>query len=345
VSRAGEVARCRATAAGLRAWIESGAVQSESGAFRAWRVLGGGLPAYEYPEITGYALTYLASCSPLTPGLRLIGERAGAWLAARLQRGDLRARDGWDNGAVYLFDLGMIATGLLSFGRRAGLNELVAHGVELAAFVRRALEADPSPVWRAGPLSTRRAWSTCGTAHLAKLVQALLIANPAAAEGAACLVERVKALQRDDGAFETGPEAETMLHPHLYAAEGMWIWGTATGDAEALACARAALAWAWREQLPTGGLPRAASSKVPVEQSDTTAQALRLAVVLRMRSVEADAAAARLVALAAPDCEGCAIVYQPGSPAHANTWATLFAAQALASALPEARALAWSELV
>jgi hypothetical protein len=345
VTVADGVARVRAAAAGLRAWVESGAAQSKSGAFMAWRDLDGSAGSYEYPEITGYVLTYLASCSPFPPALQQVGNRAGAWLAGRLARGELCARDGWDDGAIYLFDLGMIATGLISFGRRTGAESLVACGVDLVTLLRAALEGDLSPVWSDGPRSGRRAWSTHGNAHLAKLVQALLLVDRGPSGTAASLVERVERLQRDDGAFETGPEPEVMLHPHLYAAEGMWIWGTATGDDDALTRTHAALAWTWRHQLPTGGLPRAASSRLPIEQSDATAQALRLAIALGLRSAAVDRAAARLAELASPDGEGRAIVYEPGWPRHANTWATLFAAQALASTLPEARPLEWWELV
>ena len=49
--------------AGLRRWLASGAIQPESGAFCAWREEESGTLAFEYPEITGYALTWLA-CRP-----------------------------------------------------------------------------------------------------------------------------------------------------------------------------------------------------------------------------------------------------------------------------------------
>jgi hypothetical protein len=340
--------RVRATASGLRGQLVSQAAESATGAFLAWYDLVGGLPSFDYPEITGYALTYLASVPALTPVERGVGERAGAWLAERIAGGKLAARDGWDNGAVYLFDLGMIASGLLSFGRRTGIESLVDSGRRVVAFLRHALDADEtlSPIWRHGPGSDREAWSTRGRAHLAKVVQALLLDGDTASDAAAALVDRVKRLQHDDGRVETGPEPRTMLHPHLYAAEGLWIWGVARGDADALERARAAAEWCWEEQLPNGGFPRTAGSDVPVEQSDVTAQALRLAVLTGIRSSGVGAAAARLTSLARPYGDGCAIVYQPGAAqTHANTCATLFAAQALATTLPEARELAWNELV
>ena len=56
------------TAAALRRWLASGEPQSPSGAFYAW-VEEDGSPSFEYPEITGYALTHLAGLADPAPGL------------------------------------------------------------------------------------------------------------------------------------------------------------------------------------------------------------------------------------------------------------------------------------
>jgi len=337
-----------AVAAALHKWLVSGAAQSERGAFWAFCEIETGRPSFEYPEITGYALTYMAGRPALSPAERAAGERAASWLVERLVAGHLSARDGWDNGAVYLFDLAMIAAGLLSFGRRIGAERLIESGHGLAALLRRSVDADPSlsPVWASGPPSTRRAWSTLGRAHLAKVVQALLLDELGPGEGAASLVEGVKRLQLDNGRIATGPEPTTMLHPHLYAAEGLWIWGSACGDSEALERARAAIDWAFTEQLPTGGFPRSAGGSARWEQSDVTAQALRLALAVGLESTGVDRAAARLTELAFPGAEGNAIIYQPAAARrHLNTWATLFAAQALSAAGAGARLAHWFDLV
>ena len=106
------------TAAGLRAWIASGVSQSESGAFVAWVDLATGRPSYDYPEITGYALTFLASQASLSDDECSVGHRAAAWLVDRVRRGNLAARDGWDDDAVYLFDLAMVEIGRASCRER-----------------------------------------------------------------------------------------------------------------------------------------------------------------------------------------------------------------------------------
>src|SRR2546425_4589606 len=50
---------------GLRAWLCSGACLSPSGAFAAWVDHASGRRSFEYPEISGYALTYLAGLESL----------------------------------------------------------------------------------------------------------------------------------------------------------------------------------------------------------------------------------------------------------------------------------------
>jgi hypothetical protein len=345
------------TGAGLRTWLSSGTCQSPSGAFVAWCDLTASSRSYDYPEITGYALTFLAGQTSLSERECAVGQRAADWLTARVRTGALAARDGWDNNAIYLFDLGMIASGLLSFGRRTEVERYLETGLQLANFLRRETSSTKSisPVSRHGPRSRRVGWSSRGVAHLGKLCQALLLADEvegrAYGSGSARLIATVERLQAPDGRIQTDEEgAAIMLHPHLYAAEGLWIWGSATGDRDALERAKTAVEWVWTQQLRDGGLPRSAPRRREagpcLEQSDVTAQAVRLALMLGLRSAACDRAVTRLIELARNHDAGLAVAYQPGSPdQHLNTWATLFAAQALAAATPEVAAISWRQLV
>jgi hypothetical protein len=340
-----------AMAVGLRAWIESGPCQTASGAFAAWVDGATGQPAFEYPEITGYVLSFLAGLAPLTEDAWSVGLRAAAWLVDRVRRGNFVARDGRDNDAVYLFDLAMVASGLLSFGRRAQREQLVETGLELVAFVDRELGSavSISPLAR-GPHPDRRGWSTHGVPHLAKLTQCFLLSESLAnSKPLLRLIEAVKALQKPDGRMLTDPaEPVTMLHPHLYAAEGLWIWGHAYGDEESLERAQAAIDWAWSQQLENGGFPRANLDRRgdAVEQSDVTAQAVRLALAVDRRTPAVWRAIRRLIELARGINGRLSLAYQPNSPhIHLNTWTTLFAAQAFAIADSAAPGISWPELV
>jgi UDP-N-acetylglucosamine 2-epimerase (non-hydrolysing) len=330
---------------GLARWISSGACQSSSGAFAAWVEMASGEKAYDYAEITGYALTHLAARAELADDEIAVGRRAADWLVGRVQQRRLAARDGWDSGAVYLFDLGMISTGLQTFGRRFEEERYVATGLELVELLDRELAADLGPVSAYGPRSERTNWSTRGVVHLAKLVQAFLLAGKN--EPAARLIDAVRAVQGPDGHMPTDPESDvTMLHPHLYGAEGLWMWGTATDDQDAIDRSRAAVQWVWTHQLQSGGLPRAFGRPEPIEQLDVTSQAVRMALLLGVRTPGVDRAIERLLELARERDGMLAMPYQPGSPdVHLNTWVTMFASQAVALAVPGAEPLRWDQLV
>jgi UDP-N-acetylglucosamine 2-epimerase (non-hydrolysing) len=336
----------RWAADGLAAWISSGVCQSASGAFAAWVELASGEKAYDYAEITGYALTHLAARASLTPEEVAVGRRAADWLVGRVRAGSLAARDGWDGNAVYLFDLGMISAGLQSFGRRVEDERYEATGLELVDLLDAELAAEPfGPVSSRGPRSERTNWSTRGVVHLAKLVQAFLLAGRE--EQAGRLIDAVRAVQGPDGHMPTDPESDvTMLHPHMYGAEGLWMWGTATGDQDAIDRSRAAVQWVWTHQLGSGGLPRAVGRPEPIEQLDVTSQAVRMALLLGVRSPAVDRAIERLLEVARERSGMLAMPYQPGSPdVHLNTWVTMFASQAVGLAVPDAEPLCWDQLV
>ncbi len=351
--------------AGFRRWIASGACQSQSGAYCAWRDAAHGALAFEYPEITGYVLTYFAGLDELTAHERLAGRRAAEWLLTRLCRGRYAARDGWDGGGIYLFDLAMIATGLLAFGRRLQEERYLAGGLRLVdKIAREALcEVGPRALSPASPTTSRApSWSTVGQAHLLKIVQCLLYADHlgivSAGSAAHTLIGYAASLQEDNGRFITQPDSGfTMLHPHLYAIEGLWMWGCARADEQALARARCAANWLWAHQLPTGGFPRlvvtsrsrweAPKLGEQIEQMDVTSQAVRMAIALHLDHPGIPRALRRLARVAQHDSQnGSALPYQPMSAdRHLNTWTTLFGAQAVKLVSHELSALTWQRLV
>src|SRR4051812_13503896 len=87
-------------AAGMRAWLASGAAQAPSGAFYAWRDENGH-PSFEYPEITGYALSHFAGLAEPSEREVTAGLRAARWLLDRIASQDLSARGAWDGHTVY----------------------------------------------------------------------------------------------------------------------------------------------------------------------------------------------------------------------------------------------------
>jgi hypothetical protein len=326
----------------LRGWLGSGPIDSPTGAYFAWIEEGTGRAAFEYPEITGYALTYLMGRPDLSREEVSRAARAADWLVDRLERGDRSARDGWDDGTHYTFDLGMIATGLLRFGDRCESERHLAAGLDLAAGFRDELEATGAlgAIPAGSPTTARTGWSTEGEAHMLKLTQCLLLADrqglSGALDAARTLVANGSLYQRDDGSFRTQPDAElTMLHPHAYALEGLWMYARATGDATARARVEAGVRWAWSTQLDPGGFPRlTAPASHAGEQGDVTTQTIRLAAAIDFRPEGYDTALRRLADYARPAPGGEALVYQPEADAtHHNAWVTMFGAQAIDWAL------------
>ena len=124
-----------------------------------------------------------------------------------------------------------------------------------------------------------------------------------------------------------------MLHPHLYAVEGLWAFGRATSDKSVLDRARQATEWAFQHLLPSGGLPRyvnVADGSVGPEQFDATSQLLRAAVLLEL-DVDLTPTVDRLRAVALPvPGQGRAMPYSADRElVHRNAWVSMFAAQAL----------------
>jgi hypothetical protein len=334
---------------GLRRWLASGQLQSPSGAFCAWRDADSGELAFEYPEINGYALTWLAGRRDPTDQETEAEERAAGWLVDRIERGELAARSDWDGNAAYTFDLGMIATGLICHGRRHGDARTQRIGSDLAArLADQAVSPEGlAPILPDGPPSQRApAWSTAGRAHLAKCVQCLhLIERGDAADA---LLGELARWERDDGLFLTQPDDDlVMLHPHFYVVEGLWMHGMARDDLPALARARRATESAWRHQLPDGALPRHVALDGSADgpgQCDLTSQAVRAAVLTSADVPGLDRAVDLLDRVSRRIPDGTALPYRPAAgDTHLNSWVTMFGAQALE--LYGGGSIAWHELV
>ena len=340
---------------GLRSWLASSAA-SPDGGFVAWIDRRTGRAAFEYPEITGYALTYLSGLGDLTDVEHDLGRRAGRWLLKRLANARTAPHERYGKGLEYSFDLAMISAGLQRFGALVDDDELVHAGRGVAARLVAEVTANGwlEPLTRTSATTNRSTWSTRGHAHLLKATQSLLLADrggvPGARTAADAVVARGMADLQVGGRFRTHPhDAWTVVHPHLYAVEGLWVYATCTGDEVAAACAHEAAGWAWRQQAPSGGFRRCGvknsehAGGFGPEQGDATAQAVR-AAALALPGADVSGALGWLRRSAVEVCGGCAIAYQPGTAlAHLNVWATMCAHQAVDTLA--GRKLGWDELV
>ena len=329
-------------------WLFAGQLSHPSGGVAGWRERRTGRLSDEYPEISGYYLS--AAVFADATGSAAVS-RAADWLCARIEANASASRR-VDGSAIYNFDQGIIAAGLIKFGVRVGNARAVAAGIRAATRLRDQINElghlpplDPS----AGPPHGRPAtWSTVGRLHLAKTVQCLLLAGELGVDGMREAAGRV--IDDVSSAFSLASDGlrneagVTNLHATCYTLEGFWIWDAANRTTGLHGILHTALGELLSYRLPSGGFPRLASADAGREQSDVHAQVVRLAALLGRASLVRPAIT-RLRQVASPAELGWSVPYEPQAPeVHENAWATMFAAQALAlvDGPPE---LEWWELI
>jgi hypothetical protein len=324
----------RPSSADLYEWLFSGALAHPSGGVAGWRERRTGRLSDEYPEISGYFLS-AAVVADATDSAAAI--RAADWLCARIEANASASRR-VDGSAIYNFDQGIIAAGLIKYGVRADNARAVEAGIRAASRLRDQVNdlghlptLDPSA---GAPHGRPATWSTVGRFHLAKTVQCLLLAAEVGVAGmreaAGRIIDDLSgtfSLSSDGLRNETG---QVNLHATCYALEGFWIWDAANRTTGLHEILHAALGELVSYRLPSGGFPRLAVSTASREQSDVHSQVIRLAALLG-RASSVQPSIERLRQVASPAQLGWSVPYEPQSPeVHENAWVTMFAAQALA---------------
>ena len=322
----------------LRNWLVDGPAQLVSGP-EAGAVAGtiepSGAVDYVYGEITGYYLHWLASGAVDNADAAVKARSALAWVERRYGGGSLPPTriylngfvDDWRNRTQFCFDLAMLVGGLAKAEAR-GLIEVPESlwsrfGASLAQFSDGArITALPVHADR-NPLPMR--WSTTNGPFLAKAASRILL-TPTRAKMPTRVLHCAQGTLTHISDLACDARVE-MLHPTLYAIEGIICGDAARKDAAARWLARVL------EFDPGDGqLPEAPDSTVP--RSDVIAQALRLSVWLRAHHIDAaprDTAIDSLaIALMARVRADGSIAFRPDSERpQINSWCAMFAQQAL----------------
>lgn len=297
--------------------------------------LPGGEAAYVYGEITGYYLHWLASLPSSRQQCESAAQAALHWLQHYLQQQPWpptrlylqpHAHD-WRNEALFAFDLAMIAGGIartLHQGLATAdavlvrrLDELLQQFVgdgELKVLVT-TLDAAQLP----------QRWSTVGGPFTAKTASRILQLNAVTPLHTPLVQQCRQQLQRyADMAAAMPPE---MLHPTLYAIEGMLLADAPDWDKLAAGLQRVLAL-----QAPDGSLPEAPDS-TQIRRNDVAAQALRLAILLEHKLGDARRFDASIHLLASWLCSQIlphgTLAFAPGQGNPPNTWCAMFAEQAL----------------
>ena len=353
---------------GNMSWLLSSDIRIKKGpnkgALYGWKNLKPVSFPFIYSEITGYAITcfsWIASEFGNPNALRAAKDSAG-WIVKNMRSHLLVARlpavvkDPNDLSDVYYsFDNGMILIGLLNLYKITKNTSLLVLAEKMTqALIERFFDGEklnPRIDNSYNPITKENCdgivkWSTISGAYHCKLSIGLLelsklTGNPAYAQMSNSLCDYAKKLQRSNGQFITNTGSDiAFLHPHLYACEGLIYSGlTQSNDSHCMAGLNG-IRWAM-DQIDAdnaGGLIRN-TGKESIEQSDCTAQLLRLLLLCRSKLAKSlnvsdldiviDRLHSRLLAFHIPtgDAQG-AMRYQLALDS-ACSWCTMFSVQAL----------------
>lgn len=341
----------------IAAWLQDGPAQLRTGVHAgaiAGTIAESGAPTYVYPEIAGYYLQWLAWRARTFGGGDALAARAAAvqqWLGTWLAlAGPPQTRvhlagsgDDWRNGAVFFFDVAMVARGLGSAAREG----LVVPDAGIVAGVSRILASliDADGVFAACRAHDARVtlpdrWSTRRGAFLAKAAAGVItaartlpgISAPVAAAAHATFAASIEWTLAH-------PHAEA--HPRLYALEGLLALPKDPRFPVVLAAVGTQLAALLAQAGTDGRLPETldadAAARGPA-RVDVLAQALRIGTLLGAQHPEHAPDRATLGnlrdLLARQLRPSGAVAFAVDAPAAAacNVWAAMFADQALAFA-------------
>ncbi len=338
------------------------------GGFISWYDEETQTPAYVYSEITGYMLTLLCSLWSRTgnEAVRKSAVQAGDWLLRTVheETGGFRClyplgttRFGNKQQLIYTFDCGVILSGLVNLYRVTGYAQYLAASVTLGDWLIGTMQKSSGGFLALYDLiaenypENEAEWSLCSGAYHTKVGIGLLNLHDVTraekyrrAAIAAC--DFALSFQQADGRFVTFPaEGGTNLHPHWYAAEGLWVVGSFLRREDYLEASARATAWAWNQQSPEGFIPRHFHNGQGTysERVDVLCQAVRLAVIHRAEGrlpAYMDAQIERLIPIILRNQSGASDPNSVGAfyfgrqsngeiTRHANTWVTQFAIQAL----------------
>lgn len=337
-------------------------IQSPEGGFYSWFDLPSRSYPYLYSEITGYGITALLFLETFFKNDALVAkaEKAAEWLAKEalhpcggvLTRiyNDESAVDGsspyFKRENIFFFDTGMALFGVASLYKRTANEDYLSLSRRLADFMlNKMLKEDGSaaPIYNTDSgrcIEDGDKWSNQPGAFHAKAAMGLFLLSEITGEkkyhdAALGLCEYALANQDASGRFITDKSSKTThLHPHSYAAEGLWYAGTQCGVEKFREGSLKAAEWAIGKVTATGvnELYDPQTDRFnDFQRCDILAQVLRLGMIFSLK----DKMGILRERLLSYQYEGGeqrqrgGFIYFKGEP-HLNSWCSMFALQALA---------------
>lgn len=288
-------------------WLLSSDIRIKSGtnkgALYGWKNLNPPSFPFIYSEITGYSITYFSWIASEFGNLNALeaAKEASDWIIRNMQSDLLVARppakDNESNNLsdlLYSFDNSMILIGILSLYKLTKKDQLLEVAEKMAQIlIDRFFDGEkliPRLDKKFNPIEPTDdgglvQWSTTSGAYHCKISLGLLelsklTENQKYASVSNSLCCYAKGLQKSDGQFTTNPGSDIVyLHPHLYACEGLIYSGLNQTNEGDYTAGLNGIKWAVRQISPSNGGLLRQTGKDPVEQSDCTAQLLRLLIL------------------------------------------------------------------
>ena len=337
------------------------------GAIHAWYDVGRGAYSFGYPEVTGYAIRFLLYWNQLQPNPKYLARAraAAGWIErAALDPSTMEIRHKIHfpssqkvSRFSYSFDNSIILGGFLSLYQETGEAHYLSLAREIASRLIDNMQSEEGYFFshldlvEGRKVSLPDKWSRQPSAHHAKIALSLLGLYQETGEGrfreSALKVCRWTARQqKPDGRFVSNDtDKSTLLHPHCYALEGLLYAGLCLEDSGFLESAVRGILWFFHSQLENGGIPAEFRDGgfTAEERGDSLAQTIRLVILAIEKGLISKEYVLPLKKLAS---RLLAFQCQEGPPAqkggfhflidgkgrkleHLNSWATMFAVQAL----------------
>lgn len=291
------------------AWLLSSDIRIKNGqnkgALYGWKNLNPVSFPFIYSEITGYSITSFLWIYSRLGNIHALqaAKDASQWIIKNMRSNMLVARpsasDKSDetNDLYYAFDNGMIMIGLLNLHKITLDSEILKFADNMGkTIVERFFDGSKLIARLDHQYNALKEdkndglvkWSTISGSFHSKLSIGLLelsrlTHNNLYKEVSDSICNYAISLQKSSGQFITNSDSDiSYLHPHLYSCEGLIYSGLSQSIENHYSAGLKGIIWAMNQSLTSanGGL-RANTGKDSTEQSDCTAQLLRLLILCR----------------------------------------------------------------
>ncbi|MEK6766262.1 MAG: glycoside hydrolase family 88 protein [Planctomycetota bacterium] len=337
------------------------------GSFNSWYDKDLKIYPYIYSEVTGYGITLFLYLNNLSKDDKCLNSAVAAanWLlkyAYEEPSNIVKFRfyyhiDDFSPRHAYTFDTGIIINGLVNLYRQTKDKSLLNKSIDMANWVTDVMQRKDGEFLSFYDIDDNirllspDIWSKRPGAYHAKMCFCLLrlydvVRNEKYLNAAKQICNWTLNQQLEDGRFLCISEENiTNAHPHCYGIEGLLYAGIYLNEEEYVKNAVKGIVWLLDKQLPNGGVPSEFVGDSPVlkERCDALAQMIRLSLItLDMKRLSEKYIPSiakmikRLLEFQCQESDPSAkggfyyIIDSNGNKVnHINSWATMFALQAL----------------